>query len=136
VLVVPVLLATLEGSEVDAVASTLVFTGREDAVTTRIGSGVALGADDPGFTQAKGTNNALVTSSANIHGGSFMPSLYHQRGFLTQHPCLTLQRLVATALALYHKRGFANGSAFSDDKPSQFNPFLHLELNQSPTPLL
>ena len=32
------------------------------------------------------------------------------------------------ALALYRKRGFVNGAAFSDYAPSPFNQFLHLEL--------
>lgn len=32
------------------------------------------------------------------------------------------------ALTLYRKRGFANGGAFDDYAPSDFNQFLHLEL--------
>ena len=32
------------------------------------------------------------------------------------------------ALALYRKRGFANGGAFSDYEASAFNQFLHLDL--------
>jgi len=32
------------------------------------------------------------------------------------------------ALALYRKRGFANGAAFGDYEASAFNQFLHLEL--------
>jgi putative acetyltransferase len=32
------------------------------------------------------------------------------------------------ALALYRKRGFANGEAFSDYEPSDFSQFLHMEL--------
>lgn len=32
------------------------------------------------------------------------------------------------ALALYRRRGFANGPAFADYAPSAFNQFLHLEL--------
>jgi putative acetyltransferase len=32
------------------------------------------------------------------------------------------------ALALYRKRGFVDGEAFSDYKPSPFNQFLHLSL--------
>jgi len=32
------------------------------------------------------------------------------------------------ALALYRKRGFANGEAFGDYTPSTFNQFLHLSL--------
>ena len=32
------------------------------------------------------------------------------------------------ALALYRKRGFANGAAFSDYEASSFNQFLHLAL--------
>ncbi|MDH7637953.1 GNAT family N-acetyltransferase [Sphingomonas oryzagri] len=32
------------------------------------------------------------------------------------------------ALALYRKRGFANGEAFGDYTPSAFNQFLHLSL--------
>jgi putative acetyltransferase len=32
------------------------------------------------------------------------------------------------ALALYRKRGFENGDAFSDYEPSAFNQFLHLKL--------
>lgn len=32
------------------------------------------------------------------------------------------------ALALYRKRGFANGEAFGDYTPSDFNQFLHLDL--------
>ena len=32
------------------------------------------------------------------------------------------------ALALYRKRGFINGEAFADYKPSSFSQFLHLEL--------
>ncbi len=32
------------------------------------------------------------------------------------------------ALALYRKRGFADGEAFGDYAPSQFNQFLHLPL--------
>jgi putative acetyltransferase len=34
----------------------------------------------------------------------------------------------APALALYRRRGFANGAAFSDYVPSDFNQFLHLAL--------
>lgn len=33
------------------------------------------------------------------------------------------------ALALYRKRGFANGAAFGDYAPSAFNQFLHLQLD-------
>jgi putative acetyltransferase len=33
------------------------------------------------------------------------------------------------ALALYRKRGFVNGEAFSDYRPSAFNQFLHLPLH-------
>jgi putative acetyltransferase len=32
------------------------------------------------------------------------------------------------ALALYRKRGFANGEAFADYEPSEFSQFLHLDL--------
>jgi len=32
------------------------------------------------------------------------------------------------ALALYRRRGFANGAAFSDYEPSDFSQFLHLDL--------
>jgi putative acetyltransferase len=32
------------------------------------------------------------------------------------------------ALALYRRRGFANGEAFGDYTPSAFNQFLHLSL--------
>lgn len=32
------------------------------------------------------------------------------------------------ALALYRKRGFANGGRFSDYEKSDFNQFLHLDL--------
>ena len=32
------------------------------------------------------------------------------------------------ALALYRRRGFANGGAFADYAPSEFNQFLHLAL--------
>ncbi len=32
------------------------------------------------------------------------------------------------ALALYRKRGFANGAAFADYRPSDFSQFLHMEL--------
>lgn len=32
------------------------------------------------------------------------------------------------ALALYRRRGFANGEAFADYEPSEFNQFLHLPL--------
>jgi len=32
------------------------------------------------------------------------------------------------ALALYRKRGFANGAAFSDYEASDFNQFLHMDL--------
>jgi putative acetyltransferase len=32
------------------------------------------------------------------------------------------------ALALYRKRGFVNGEAFSDNRPSAFDQFLHLAL--------
>jgi putative acetyltransferase len=32
------------------------------------------------------------------------------------------------ALALYRKRGFANGAAFSDYQPSDFSQFLHMDL--------
>ncbi|WP_375291927.1 GNAT family N-acetyltransferase [Qipengyuania sp.] len=32
------------------------------------------------------------------------------------------------ALALYRKRGFTNGPAFGDYKPTAFNQYLHLEL--------
>ena len=39
------------------------------------------------------------------------------------------------ALALYRRRGFANGQAFSDYRQSNFNQFLHLELpNRAPEP--
>ena len=37
------------------------------------------------------------------------------------------------ALALYRKRGFVNGAAFSDYQPSAFNQFLHLSLLDSAT---
>lgn len=33
------------------------------------------------------------------------------------------------ALALYRRRGFANGGAFGDYEPSDFNQFLHLDLD-------
>jgi putative acetyltransferase len=32
------------------------------------------------------------------------------------------------ALSLYEKRGFAQGPAFADYRPSEFNQFLHLTL--------
>jgi putative acetyltransferase len=32
------------------------------------------------------------------------------------------------ALALYRKRGFVDGEAFADYRPSPFNQFLHLDL--------
>lgn len=35
---------------------------------------------------------------------------------------------IEPALALYRKRGFKDGEAFSDYKPSAFNQFLHLRL--------
>jgi putative acetyltransferase len=36
------------------------------------------------------------------------------------------------ALALYRKRGFANGNPFADYEQSDFNQFLHLELQAPP----
>lgn len=33
------------------------------------------------------------------------------------------------ALALYRKRGFTDGAAFGDYRPSEFNQFLHLDLS-------
>ena len=38
------------------------------------------------------------------------------------------------ALALYRKRGFANGDAFADYEASEFNQFMHLELNPEADP--
>jgi len=34
------------------------------------------------------------------------------------------------ALAMYRRRGFVNGEAFSDYLPSEFNQFLHLSLHE------
>lgn len=37
------------------------------------------------------------------------------------------------ALAFYRRRGFTNGEAFADYVPSDFNQFLHLDLNRAST---
>lgn len=57
-----------------------------------------------------------------------MIDVANARGY--KHLCLETGSGAAfePALALYRKRGFANGPAFGDYTPSAFNQFLHLTL--------
>ena len=86
------------------------------------------------LSAATGEIKSMRTDARHLRKGVGLALLDHiiavarERGYR----CLSLETgsgaEFEAALAMYRKRGFANGEPFGDYKPTDFNQFLHLEL--------
>ena len=81
-----------------------------------------------------GEIKSMRTADAHLRTGVAAMMLEHiitearQRGYARLSLETGSGSAFEPALALYRKRGFKNGGAFADYKPSAFSQFLHLDL--------
>lgn len=104
-----------------------VWTVRDDGLLAGIGALKALG-------DGSGELKSMRTHPDHLRKGVAAALLDHilDEAASRRYRRVSLETGVGdsfdAALALYRKRGFANGEAFSDYAPSAFNQFLHLPL--------
>ncbi|HRD28313.1 MAG TPA: GNAT family N-acetyltransferase [Caulobacter sp.] len=104
-----------------------VWTVRDDGALAGIGALKALG-------DGTGELKSMRTHPDHLRRGVAAALLDHildearARGYRRLSLETGVGESFEPALALYRRRGFGNGEAFADYRPSAFNQFLHLDL--------